>query len=360
MPQNNKAINKYLREDPARKDYIQLVNDEFNDARSQIIKRLFDQTALYNDIDYKLRPSKDNKIGETVVEFNIQALINDLKNEIDTAGDKLNAESKSLVGKIDIQEKYNKVISSLSAYANTVSADPENIKSFKLSITMLAPNIKKLLFRLQGTSAAIIDFIRSVNRNEIQITPEIRQTIPKMKSDLKQILRYFILYSYLYERMESGYNQGQYFELKNLASLNIPDNRLSAEALKVENMLRNLPVPSNRPQDLIPFIPNIPPAPAPIPNRLPIIPPNQGNLVPLVPIIPAVGQGKNKKLGIKKTIVESLDNFPHQSAHHELILKNPASRVNTKTEGNGHVNVRTEANGKKKTKKRCQPKFEDI
>jgi len=353
MPQSNKAINKYLREDTARQDYIQLINDEFNDARTQVIKKLFDQTALYNDKDYKERPSKENRIGDTMVEFNIQALINDLKNEIDTASGKLNADEKRLVGKIDVQDKFNKVISAITAYANTTSADPENIKSFKSSLAFLSPNLKKLLYTIQSKLAIILEFLAGVDSGLINPNPpgrpDLAVDIDQVRKDRDQIARYFVLFAYLYERLESGYNQGQEFELRNLASLDIPNDKLDEEVLKVINMLQSFPVPNLVPDSSIPIIQ----------------PPGT---------IPVVARGKNKKQGTLRTLYDTLEEYLHQTPRHGLRLVNPSSRVNVRTEANGRVNVRTEANGhvtsfpatslkadgKKKAKKRCKPDYEDI
>jgi hypothetical protein len=48
---SNSALEKYNKETPEsqeRKGYKQLIDDEFNDARRQVIRRQFDQVGLYN------------------------------------------------------------------------------------------------------------------------------------------------------------------------------------------------------------------------------------------------------------------------------------------------------------------------
>lgn len=347
MPQTNKSTDKFKNVDITRKHYQEAVSNEFNDVRTQVINRLFDQSALYNDEDYKLRPSKSNRMGDTVVNFNIQNLINDLKNEVDNAMGKLpsvaditavNLDNLLDIKDIEIQDKYNKVISSISSLANAKNADADDINTFKKSVTDLAPSILLLIQHL----FEVITLYEPL----VTLAPPART--PPLRKKLDSLYTQFIILGELYKRLKSGYTQGQEFELKNLASVKIPKADLAREALQVHDAITRLPAPAVAPvrrENLIP-----------VEREKDIVrPPAQD-----VENIPVVASGKSRRLGVRKEVNKMINEFPHQSAHHELKLINPSSRVNTKTEGNGRVNVRTEANGKKKAKRRSKPSYEDI
>lgn len=58
MPRSNTAMNKFNEPTPAslsRKQEMELVENEFNDPRKTVIRRLFDQTSLYNELFDKNR-----------------------------------------------------------------------------------------------------------------------------------------------------------------------------------------------------------------------------------------------------------------------------------------------------------------
>jgi hypothetical protein len=142
--ESNKSIRKFNKDTPeslARDAERQFVEDELNDARNKVIRRLFDFVATYNDELDRLRES----IGDKESEVKLNNLFKPYLVAIDDAKVKLmKGESLNLD---DIVKTYNSFTSELSNYTNLskLSAKSINTKPFIEGLKTTATDLENLL-----------------------------------------------------------------------------------------------------------------------------------------------------------------------------------------------------------------------
>jgi hypothetical protein len=195
MPKSNSALNKFDKE-PAgsieRKQFQELVSNEFNDARSQVIKRLFEQSATYAELFDKQRT-----LGNTVVAFSLGKDLGAFKDSIERAKVKLEENEKRPFN--DVLGAYSKVISSINSYINSTGARAGEVAGLVGEIRNLAPAINDL-------------FIDGIRKQNERIDKEGDEKGTITDNDLINIFL-------LFEKIQSGYAEGQQLQGINLAGV---------------------------------------------------------------------------------------------------------------------------------------------
>jgi hypothetical protein len=195
MPVSNSALNKFTKDTPElmkRRAEMELVYNEFNDKRTQVIKRLFNEVSLYNELF-----DKNKTMGNTIIEFSLGKELSAFKDSIDKAKTKL--EEKENRPFDDVIGSYSKVINAVNAYINSTGSKTGNIKGLTDEIQQMAPKIYELF--LEG----ITKFAQIVDEDETD-----EQDYPK-NNDLIPLWA-------LFEKLQSGYAEGQELFGKNMAS----------------------------------------------------------------------------------------------------------------------------------------------
>jgi hypothetical protein len=137
---SNSALEKFNKETPesvTRKAYKQMIDDEFNDARKQVIRRQFDQVGLYNEIFDKNRIS----MGNTLVEIELADLFRKYLESIKTAEFQLQGRK---------QQPFDGVIASYTLYANKLASYVQgtsqqvDVKAWTDALRNSAPELQKL------------------------------------------------------------------------------------------------------------------------------------------------------------------------------------------------------------------------
>jgi len=137
---SNSALNKFTKETPElmkRRAEQQLVVNEFNDARSQVIRRLFDQTALYQELY-----DKNQTMGNTVIEMDINKALTKYLKSIELA--KVKVEENEPKPFNDIFGAYSNAVTSINSYINSTGQRPAISKNYTQTLASSAP----LLFEL--------------------------------------------------------------------------------------------------------------------------------------------------------------------------------------------------------------------
>jgi hypothetical protein len=195
MPKSNSALNKFNKDTPesvARRQFQELVANEFNDARSQVIKRLFEQSATYNELFDKQRT-----LGNTVVAFSLGKDLGAFKDSIERAKVKLEENEKRPFN--DVLGAYSKVISSINSYINSTGARAGEVAGLVGEIRNLAPAINDL-------------FIEGIRKQNERIFKEGDEKTTITDNDLINIFL-------LFEKIQSGYAEGQQLQGINLAGV---------------------------------------------------------------------------------------------------------------------------------------------
>jgi hypothetical protein len=195
MPKSNSALNKFNKDTPdsiERRQFHELVANEFNDARSQVIKRLFEQSAVYNELFDKQRT-----LGNTVVAFSLGKELGMFKDSIEKAKVKLEENEKRPFN--DILGAYSKLIVAINAYINSTGARSGEIAGLTQEIRNLAPAINELF----------LDGIRKQN--------EKKDLLGEEKSNISDndLINLYLLF----EKIQSGYAEGQTLLGVNLAGI---------------------------------------------------------------------------------------------------------------------------------------------
>lgn len=145
MPrQSNKALEKYNKptaESIQAKQAKELVDDEYNDIRRQIIRREFDQVNLYNE----LFDANRQKFGDTLLEYKLMELFRSYINQI--------AESRKRLGENrpnpfnDLIGAYNAFTASLSSYVDLAKKQNSSVdvKSYQDELRESAIPLQQLL-----------------------------------------------------------------------------------------------------------------------------------------------------------------------------------------------------------------------
>jgi hypothetical protein len=137
---SNSALNKFTKETPElmkRRAEQQLVVNEFNDARSQVIRRLFDQTALYQELF-----DKNQTMGNTIIEMDINKALTKYLKSIELA--KVKVEENEPKPFNDIFGAYSNAVTSINSYINSTGQRPAIAKNYTQTLASSAP----LLFEL--------------------------------------------------------------------------------------------------------------------------------------------------------------------------------------------------------------------
>jgi len=141
MPKSNSALNKFNKDTPEsiqRRQFQELVANEFNDARSQVIKRLFESSAVYAELF-----DKQKNLGNTMIDFTIGKALANYTDSIEKAKERLdNNESKPFS---NIFSSYSTAVNAISAYVNSQGSRPSKMTSFESEIANTAPKIYELL-----------------------------------------------------------------------------------------------------------------------------------------------------------------------------------------------------------------------
>ena len=145
MPrQSNKALEKFnspTAESIQRKQAKELVDDEFNDIRRQIIRREFDQVGLYNEIFDANR----EKFGDTLLEFKLMELFRSYINQIGESRRRLGENRPNPFN--DLIGAYNAFTSSLSSYVDLAKKQNSrvDVKSYQDELRESAIQLQQLL-----------------------------------------------------------------------------------------------------------------------------------------------------------------------------------------------------------------------
>jgi hypothetical protein len=195
MPKSNSALNKFNKDTPEsveRRQFQELVANEFNDARSQVIKRLFEQSATYAELFDKQRT-----LGNTVVAFSLGKELGAFKDSIERAKVKLEENEKRPFN--DVLGSYSKVISAINAYINSTGARAGEVAGLVGEIRNLAPAINDL-------------FIEGIKKQNERLSIEGDEKGNISDNDLINIFL-------LFEKIQSGYAEGQTLQGINLAGV---------------------------------------------------------------------------------------------------------------------------------------------
>jgi hypothetical protein len=112
MPKSNTSLNKFNVDTPesiARKQAMELVSNEFNDARKQVISREFNQVGLYNETFDRSR-----KLPDITVEFGFNNLLQKYIASIQQVSDQLKSGERTTSD--NIIGAYGALISALKSY----------------------------------------------------------------------------------------------------------------------------------------------------------------------------------------------------------------------------------------------------
>jgi hypothetical protein len=115
MPSNT-ALNKFNKETDdslARKQEFELIKDEFNDARKQVIKRNFLQTGLYNELFDRNRI----KLPNTKIEFELNQKLQKYNQSIDRVKEKIDQSDEKPFD--EVLGSYGELVNSIKAYVDT-------------------------------------------------------------------------------------------------------------------------------------------------------------------------------------------------------------------------------------------------
>jgi len=142
MPKSNSSLNKFNAETPAslsRKQEMELVENEMNDARKQVIRREFAQTALYNELFDKNRI----KFGDITLEYKLNSKLQEYLNSIEKAKLKLQEGMPSPYN--DIYGAYSTLVSELNAYVSSDKTKSADVNIWLTAIRQSADELNRLL-----------------------------------------------------------------------------------------------------------------------------------------------------------------------------------------------------------------------
>jgi len=188
MPRSNTAMNKFNEITPAslsRKQEMELVENEFNDPRKTVIRRLFDQTALYNELFDKNRI----KFSDTALEYALNKELNDYIGSIEKA--KLKVEEGMPSPFNDIFGSYSKLVSSLRSYISSDKTKTADINVWLTSIRESGNLLDQLL---------TLALNKKVAERNMFMTPDPSKNVKPV--DDKEIINLWLLQ----KQVSSGYN----------------------------------------------------------------------------------------------------------------------------------------------------------
>ena len=188
MPRSNTAMNKFNEITPAslsRKQEMELVENEFNDPRKTVIRRLFDQTALYNELFDKNRI----KFSDTALEYALNKELNDYIGSIEKA--KLKVEEGMPSPFNDIFGAYSKLVSSLRSYISSDKTKTADINVWLTSIRESGNLLDQLL---------TLALNKKVVERNMFMTPDPAKNVKPV--DDKEIINLWLLQ----KQVSSGYN----------------------------------------------------------------------------------------------------------------------------------------------------------
>ena len=113
---SNTAMNKFNEETDdslARKQEFELIKDEFNDVRKQVIKRSFLQTGLYNELFDRNRI----KLPNTKIEFELNQKLQKYNQSIDRVKEKIDQSDEKPFD--EVLGSYGELVNSIKAYVDT-------------------------------------------------------------------------------------------------------------------------------------------------------------------------------------------------------------------------------------------------
>jgi len=175
----NSSLNKFgnLRDN----EYRELINDEFNDARTQVIARQFGQTKQF------LETFERERTGDRLVNLEVAKAVSNFTNAISKSINGIDNNDKNTEEGIIIG--YRTVINMLDAYINASGSRPRDIERYKKMLFESLPQLNTYFEK-----AAQVEKMGVINPRELEKVQEI------------------------IDRLESGYANGQTFEGHNLAS----------------------------------------------------------------------------------------------------------------------------------------------
>jgi hypothetical protein len=250
MPKSNSALNKFDKDTPdsiERKQYQELIANEFNDARSQVIKRLFEQSATYAEIF-----DKQQTIGNTVIAYTLGKELGAFKDSIDQAKVKLEEnEAKPFDG---VFRSYATLINSLNAYINSTGSRSGEVSSLTTEVRNLAPNLYTLYLEGLAKMEKVVLGKKTVptpkpKPSKISLIippkePEVVEEKPRITDN--DLINLFILY----EKIQSGYAEGQQLQGINLAgvvSVSKAEKERLTEFLQIgKEIMRGINLPRGR------------------------------------------------------------------------------------------------------------------
>jgi hypothetical protein len=181
-------MNKFNEITPAslsRKQEMELVENEFNDPRKTVIRRLFDQTALYNELFDKNRI----KFSDTALEYALNKELNDYIGSIEKA--KLKVEEGMPSPFNDIFGSYSKLVSSLRSYISSDKTKTADINVWLTSIRESGNLLDQLL---------TLALNKKVAERNMFMTPDPSKNVKPV--DDKEIINLWLLQ----KQVSSGYN----------------------------------------------------------------------------------------------------------------------------------------------------------
>jgi hypothetical protein len=233
MPRNNSALQKFKVDTPAslaRKEEMELVSNEFNDARKQVIRREFDQTGLYNELFDRNRL----KLGDTTIEFQLNGLLQKYLQSINASGLKL--DEKMDMKSDDVTGAYTALVNGIKAYvdsqkktnpASSIDVSPW-FQGIQQSAIPLDALLNKALAQV-ATKSVKTDYGTIRFRNP-PLT--VKGVSDKALVDDTSLINLYLLL----QQVQSGYNVHQGEAFKGYSSLNVSEKK------KYDNILRNLKI----------------------------------------------------------------------------------------------------------------------
>lgn len=177
--ESNSSLNKFgnLRDS----EYRELINDEFNDARTQVIARQFGQTKQF------LETFERERTGDRLVNLEVAKAVTNFTNQVTKSINAIDNNEKNTEEGIIIG--YRTVVNMVDAYINASGTRPRDADRYKKMLFDSLPQLNTYFEK-----AAQVEKMGVINPRELEKVQEI------------------------IDRLESGYATGQTFEGHNLAS----------------------------------------------------------------------------------------------------------------------------------------------
>jgi X-X-X-Leu-X-X-Gly heptad repeat protein len=194
---------------------MELAQNEFNDARSKVIRRQFDQVGLYNELFDRNRL----KLGNIEIEFQLNGLLQKYLQSIKSTEEKITKIEK--VSSDNITGAYSNLVNSLKAY---VDAQRKVNPATSIDVSPYLQGIQQ--------SATALSELLNVAFIQLELGKDYTNKLPEdyVLIDDKSLINLYLLL----QQVQSGYNIHQTEPFKGYDSLN------RSEKKKYDNILTSL------------------------------------------------------------------------------------------------------------------------